>query len=134
MSPSTTRCHSISLGRRAGRYGSETKDPMKAVSFIDAPGYFVEVRVTDAASLQDQLTAGVEIVQQQAISYGRHGVLITQHGYTAFTIAISPEVPYGETREHRQWTHGHPEEQHFEAVLPKCQGTVAAVINEAEVG
>lgn len=33
----------------------------------------------------------------------RHGVLVTQTGFSRYTVAVSRDVPYGETRELRQW-------------------------------
>jgi hypothetical protein len=31
----------------------------------------------------------------------RHGILVTQHGYTSYTVAVSRDVPYGQTHERR---------------------------------
>jgi hypothetical protein len=32
----------------------------------------------------------------------RHGILVTQHGYTSYTVAVSRDVPYGQTHERRE--------------------------------
>lgn len=33
----------------------------------------------------------------------RNGIMVTQHSFTHYTVAISREVPYGQTREQRAW-------------------------------
>lgn len=67
--------------------------------------HILEIKAHDANSLQDHLNAALLMAQGKAISECRHGILVTQHGYTSYTVAITPDVPYGETRERRQWTH-----------------------------
>lgn len=50
-------------------------------------------------ALQEQLETAHEEVQSLAISGRRHGVLITRHSHDTYTVAVSPEVPYGMTCE-----------------------------------
>jgi hypothetical protein len=50
-------------------------------------------------ALQEQLNTAHEAVRHLAISDGRHGMLITRHSHDAYTLAVSPEVPYGMTYE-----------------------------------
>jgi hypothetical protein len=61
----------------------------------------IEVKVDSAAHLHERLDAAVETACQKAIQHGKHGILVTQHGYGNFTVALSPEVPYGLTLERR---------------------------------
>jgi hypothetical protein len=32
----------------------------------------------------------------------RHGILVTRHSYTSYTVAVSRDVPFGETHERRE--------------------------------
>lgn len=50
-------------------------------------------------ALQEQLDIVHEAVRSLAISGGRNGVLITRHSHDTYTVAISPDVPYGMTHE-----------------------------------
>ena len=52
-------------------------------------------------TIQTDLNTAVDIVKIQAIQEGRHGILVTRHGPGNYTVAISPEVPYGRTLEKR---------------------------------
>ncbi|NKX52678.1 hypothetical protein HER39_19295 [Arthrobacter deserti] len=49
--------------------------------------------------LQDQLDTAHEAVRCLAVSGRRHGGLVTRHGRGTYTVAVSPEVPYGMTYE-----------------------------------
>lgn len=40
----------------------------------------------------------MEIAREQAMRERRHGILVTQHGYTGYTAAVSHGVDYGQTR------------------------------------
>lgn len=50
-------------------------------------------------ALQDQLDTAHDEVRSLAISGRRHGVLITRHRHDTYTVAVSPDVPYGMTYE-----------------------------------
>jgi hypothetical protein len=50
-------------------------------------------------ALQEQLDTAHDDVRASAVSGGQHGVLVTRHGHDAYTLAVSPEVPYGMTYE-----------------------------------
>jgi hypothetical protein len=50
-------------------------------------------------AVQDQLDTALEAARSLAISGGRHGVLLTRHSHETYTVAVSPEVPYGMTYE-----------------------------------
>jgi hypothetical protein len=49
--------------------------------------------------IEVDLNAAVDLARQLAMKQGRHGILITRHTPASFTVAVSPEVPYGVTRE-----------------------------------
>lgn len=50
-------------------------------------------------ALQEQLDTAHHAVRSLAVSGRRHGVLITRHGHDTYTLAVSPDVPYGMTYE-----------------------------------
>ena len=54
---------------------------------------------TGGKALQKQLDAAHKEVRSLAISGQRHGLLVTRHSHNSYTIAVSPEVPYGMTYE-----------------------------------
>lgn len=62
----------------------------------------LEVTADDPASLEMDLNTAVEIARASAMHH-RHGIQVTQQGFTSYTVAVSPEVPYGLTRERRNW-------------------------------
>lgn len=57
----------------------------------------------DARSFMNELDAAITTVQRQAIANKRDGVLVTRNGYRSFIIQLTPEVPYGTTRELSLW-------------------------------
>lgn len=67
------------------------------------PTLVIDVNVDSPANLHDRLNAAVDAAREEAIKHGRHGILVTQHGYSSFTVAVSPEVPFGLTAEKREW-------------------------------
>lgn len=58
---------------------------------------------SDAKSFMNELDAAITAVQRQAIANGRDGVLVTRNGYRSFIIELTPEVPFGTTRELSRW-------------------------------
>src|SRR3712207_3917237 len=50
-------------------------------------------------TIQEQLDSAHEAVQSLAIAEGQNGVLIIRHRPGTYTLAVSPEVPYGMTYE-----------------------------------
>jgi hypothetical protein len=63
----------------------------------DGLSYVVEV--SDASVLDDYLNTAVDLARQHATRAGLHGILVTRHGSTTFTVSVSEAVPFGETRE-----------------------------------
>ena len=62
----------------------------------------LEITAHDTDTVETDLNAAVEIAQIHAMKECRHGVLVTQHGYTSYTVAVSRDVPYGQTHERRE--------------------------------
>lgn len=52
-------------------------------------------------ALQEQPDTAHEEVRSLAVSGGRYGALITRHRHDAYTVAVSPDVPYGMTYERK---------------------------------
>ena len=62
----------------------------------------LEVIAHDPDTVENDLNAAVEIAREHAMKECRHGILVTQHGYTSYTVAVSRDVPYGQTHERRE--------------------------------
>jgi hypothetical protein len=56
----------------------------------------ITVKVGDPASRDRQLEQAISLLREKATGYG---ILLTRIDYTTFTITLSPEVAYGQTRE-----------------------------------
>lgn len=63
--------------------------------------YLVEVRGDKAQQIREHLNVAVDRAIDHGRKVGRHGVLITQHSYTFYTVTLSKDVPYGQTQERR---------------------------------
>lgn len=59
--------------------------------------FFIEAN--DPHLIEVELNAAVDAAIQQAMQARRHGILVTRHGNTTFTAAVSARVPYGQTLE-----------------------------------
>ena len=66
----------------------------------DTP-YLLEVRGDNPLQIREDLNGAVDRAIAHAMKIGRHGVLVTQHSYTFYTVALSNDVPYGQIRERR---------------------------------
>lgn len=62
----------------------------------------LEITAHDPDTVENDLNAAVEIAREQAMRESRHGILVTQHAYTSYTVAVSRDVPYGQTHERRE--------------------------------
>ncbi|NKX56580.1 hypothetical protein [Arthrobacter mobilis] len=49
--------------------------------------------------VQRQLESAAEEARRAAMADKRHGILVTRHRPDTFTVAVSPEVPFGMTYE-----------------------------------
>jgi hypothetical protein len=67
----------------------------------------LEITTHDPHTVENDLNTAVEIARTHAMQERRHGILVTQHGYTSYTVAVSRDVPYGQTHERRE-TPEHP--------------------------
>ena len=59
----------------------------------------LELVIRNAATFQDDVTSAVERIREYAVRHRQHGILVTRHDPMTYTVAVSPEVPYGETWE-----------------------------------
>lgn len=62
------------------------------------------IQASDAAIVDAQLDAAEAIAQARALRDPRRpGILITRSAPGLFTIALTPEVPFGLTMEQKDW-------------------------------
>lgn len=61
-----------------------------------------QIMAQDPQTLHAELQAAEEAARQPATAL-RRGIRVTQHDYTTYTVAITAEVPHGQTVERRQW-------------------------------
>lgn len=54
-----------------------------------------DFKVKQKAELHEKLDAAVAAAQTDALVDGRHGVLVTRHDFDRFSVALSPDVPFG---------------------------------------
>ncbi|MDQ0000656.1 hypothetical protein [Pseudarthrobacter sulfonivorans] len=59
----------------------------------------LEITAHDPRTIENDLNTAVDIARRHAIMEGRHGILVTQHDYTNYT--VSRDVPFGQTHERR---------------------------------
>jgi hypothetical protein len=57
----------------------------------------------DPEAIQENFTAAVDAAREQAMLGRGVGIMITQYDFDSFTVALSPDVPYGQTREQRRF-------------------------------
>jgi hypothetical protein len=62
-------------------------------------GLVLEIEAETAALLAEELDAAVAVARARAMEENRHGILVTRHSPTLFTVAVSAEVPFGLTLE-----------------------------------
>lgn len=63
----------------------------------------IAVTVSDRRNMDRRLDEAVAVARTRAMSEARQGILVTRHDYGSFTVALSDAVPFGLTREHREW-------------------------------
>jgi hypothetical protein len=83
------------------------------------PDLVLEITAHDPGTIETELNAAVETVLTQAMRARSCGVLVTQHGYNRYTVALSPDVPYGQTHEHREWDRPASASIHAETSKPE---------------
>ncbi|MFF1384286.1 hypothetical protein ACFVWT_12050 [Arthrobacter sp. NPDC058288] len=57
------------------------------------------VEAADPRLIDEELNAAVEQARQHAMEEGTSGILVTRLGHTTFTVAVSADVPFGQTHE-----------------------------------
>ena len=61
----------------------------------------LEITAMDTATVENDLNTAVDIARRHAMKERRHGILVTQHDFTRYTVAVSRDVPFGQTHERR---------------------------------
>ena len=82
----------------------ESRDPAeKETTMIKRHSDLVlEITAHDPDTVENDLNTAVEMAREHAMQESRHGILVTQHSYTSYTVAVSRDVPYGQTHEQRE--------------------------------
>jgi hypothetical protein len=81
-------------------YGSR-KRKRKVMTETVENSELLEVRGDKPLQIQEDLDVAVDRAVSQATRIGHHGVLVIQHSPTFYTVALSPDVPYGQIQERR---------------------------------
>lgn len=61
-----------------------------------------EVTGHEPLQIRKDLDEAVDRAVFHALQVGSHGVLVTQHSCTLYTVALSTDVPYGQIHERRK--------------------------------
>jgi hypothetical protein len=64
-----------------------------------ATGPTYHVTADESQLIAERLEAAEKLAREWALREGNHGILVTRHGPTSFTVNLSPDVPYGTTQE-----------------------------------
>ena len=62
----------------------------------------LSITAQDPDTVESDLNTAVDMAREHAMTERRHGILVTQHSYTSYTVAVSRDVPYGQTYERRE--------------------------------
>jgi len=62
-------------------------------------GPIYHVTADEPQLIAQRLDAAEKLAREGALREGNHGILVTRHGQTSFTVNLSPAVPYGITQE-----------------------------------
>lgn len=63
---------------------------------MSAETSLIVVKVEDTASIDRELEHAIAVLRQKAT---RWGLLVTRVDFTTYTVALSPDIPFGFTRE-----------------------------------
>jgi hypothetical protein len=58
-----------------------------------------DFRVQQKTELHEKLNAAVAVAHSKALADRIHGVLVTRYDFDHFSVALSPDVPFGLTHE-----------------------------------
>ena len=64
-----------------------------------ATGPIYHVTADEPTLIAERLDAAEKLARDRALREGNHGILVSRHGPTSFTVTVSPDVPYGITQE-----------------------------------
>ncbi|SEF12906.1 hypothetical protein SAMN04489740_4305 [Arthrobacter alpinus] len=59
----------------------------------------LEIIANDPVTIENELNTAEAMARTWAMQDRQHGILVTRHNLTTYTVAVSDEVPYGETQE-----------------------------------
>jgi hypothetical protein len=59
----------------------------------------LEVSAHDPQTLENELNAAEAAARTLAMQNRDHGILVTRHNHTTYTVTLSRDIPYGETHE-----------------------------------
>jgi hypothetical protein len=93
---STTKAQPILLLTNQLTRESLPEDPKKMNQVI------ANVRIASRTEMDETLDAAIAAAQSEALADRDRGVLVTRHDFDSFSIALSPDVPFGLIREHDQ--------------------------------
>jgi hypothetical protein len=66
-------------------------------------GRVAHIRAFTPQTIEEKLNEAVEAARDYAMQEGRHGIKVTRHEPTVFTVSVSPDVAYGRTMEHDEF-------------------------------
>lgn len=58
---------------------------------------FTDIRVKQPAEIDEKLEAAVRAAQRDARTKGSDGVLVIRYSFEHYSVALSPDVPFGQT-------------------------------------
>jgi hypothetical protein len=61
--------------------------------------YSISLEIGERALLEPMLDAAVDVAISRALETEGHGILVTRHSHTSFTVELTTEVPSGITLE-----------------------------------
>ncbi len=64
-----------------------------------ASGPIYNVTADDPQEIAESLDVAEQLAKEWALTEGVRGILVTRHGPTSFTVALSADVPFGTTLE-----------------------------------
>lgn len=83
--------HALSLHLR--------RPPIETLMIKTHSNMLLEITAYDPQTLENELNAAEAAARTLAMQDRDHGILVTRHNHTTYTVALSREIPYGETHE-----------------------------------
>ena len=63
----------------------------------------LRITADNRESINRQINEAVATALDRAMAERGRGILVTRHASAAFSVGLSDDVPFGLTREHREW-------------------------------